>query len=297
MANRIFKLNSQFRQFEKKHKLIRNFFHKSCKPNYLSFYAAQYSLSGELLSFGAIDVSQFQLCNYFTASYTSSSRISPFAATNYFQSCSIPVEKLLTLGASPTFYDIYLKYDNTSNLLPLPVLVSGSGSNLERRFFLVDGVSSLQQDSSSSSTSSSSSLPKYIRYAKTITIRFDLSSGKVNGQVFPPVFFITYDFVSTANLQSQVEVNFRITYSMDLTQENVIVAIVIGVLTLLSFFWSMFRTWIWNKRSGKVAPDFVTLFKFFMIWCSSLGNVLFLILLALSLYWLIIYKVRFLKNS
>lgn len=259
----------------------------------MSFYAAQYSLNGKLTNYGAIDVAQFQLCNYFAASYTSSSRISPFSATNFYQSCSIQVQTLLALGATPSFYDIYLKYDNTTDLLALPVVVSGSGTNLERRFFLVDAVSALQSQQQQSSTGAGEGvvLPKYVRYAKSITIRIDLASGKVNGQIYPPVFYITYDYISTANLQSSVQVEFRILYSMELSQENVIVAITIGVLTLLSFFWSIFRTWIWNKRSGKVAPDFVTLFKFFMIWCSALGNVLFLIMLALSLYWLIIYKV------
>lgn len=192
---------------------------------------------------------------------------------------------MLTLGADPTFFDIYLKYDNSSNLLPLPVLVSGSGANLERRFFLVDSVSALQ-----SSSATGANVPKYIRYAKSINIQFELSSGKVNGQIYPPVFYITYGYASTANLQASVDVSFKISYTMNIAQEEVIVSIIIGVMTLLSFFWSIFRTWIWNKRSGKVAPDFVTLFKFFMFWCSALGNVLFIIMLALSLYWLIVYK-------
>lgn len=217
----------------------------------------------------------------------STSRMSVFSATNYYQSCSIQIQSLLNLGTDPTFFDVYLKYDNSSNVLPLPAVISGiSGAqatrNLVRRIFLVDSVTGVQ---------TSGSDPKYIRYAKSINIQVELASGQVNGQIYPPVFFITYDYATTSNLQANVDVVFQISYVMNYTQEEIIVAIITGVFGILSFFWAIFRTWIWNKRSGKLAPDLVTLFKFFMYWCSALGDVLFLIMLSLSLYWLIIYKV------
>lgn len=235
------------------------------------------------------------MCNYISSSFTLPSQINPFSATNFYQSCSIQVQTLLELGASPTFYDMYLKYDSTSTLLPLPAQISVSGGtqttqNLDRRFFLVDAVSALQ-------STTANAQPKYIRYAKTVKILVELSSGnseasgQVNGQIYPPVFFVTYDYVSTSNLQSTVTVNFEVVYSMSLTSEQVVVSIISGVLVLLSFFWAIFRTWIWNKRAGKLAPDLVTLFKFFMFWFSALANVLFLVMVAVSLYWLIVYKV------
>lgn len=200
------------------------------------------------------------------------------------------------MGANPVFFDVYLKYDNSSNLLPLPAQISvapggtQANRNLQRRFFLVDAVSAAQQQQSGRQQQQQTA-SKYIRYAKSITIQVDLSGGQVNGQIYPPVFYVTYDFVSTSNMQSRVEVQFQISYTSQLSQEMVIVGIVTGVFVLLSFFWAIFRTWIWNKRSGKLAPDLVTLFKFVMFWFSALSNVLFLIMVALSLYWLIIFKV------
>lgn len=259
-----------------------------CKSNVLGFYAARYTLNGTFIDFGPIDISQLQLCNFLTSSLSTVSQVSPFSATNYYQSCSIQVQSLINLGQSPIFYDLYLKYDNTANLLPIPLQVSIGTTQtisgaLERRFFLVDAVSGIP---------ASSKTPKYVRYLKSIVLQFELSGGQTNGQIYPPVFLLTYDYTSTDSLQKTVDINFQIKYIMDLTQEQVIIGIIVGVLLLLSFFWAIFRTWIWNKRSGKLSPDLITLFKFFMFLISAIGNVLFLVLIGLALYWLIFYKVR-----
>lgn len=68
------------------------------------------------------------------------------------------------------------------------------------------------------------------------------------------------------------------------------VYISLGVLGLLAFFWTCVRLWNWNRRSGRYACDLITLFKFLLYLCNSIANSIFIIIVAATLYWLIIYR-------
>lgn len=277
-----------------------------CKSSVLSFYAAKYNLQGDLLSFGPVDISEFQLCNFLTTSFALASDVSPFAATNYQQKCSITVGSLLKYGETPVFYDLYLKYSNSSKLFPVPVDtinysengntvntgLPSSNDRLQRRFFLAESVTSL--------VSSSSQVPKYVRYAKSITIRFELAVGQTDGRIYPPLVIINYDYVAADKTEKTVDVSFAISYVMNLDTQTIVVWAVIGALSGLGFFWAIFRTWIWNRRSGKMAPDLVTVIKFFLFLINALSNIFFAVLVVFSIFWLIFYKVQslnFLKIS
>lgn len=125
-------------------------FDNKCVSSTLSFVAAEYSLNGKLNSFGAVDISKFQLCNFLSTSFAQASQVSPFSATNYQQTCTISAASLLTYSSNPLFYDLYLKYSNSS-LFPVPVkvlnyldpttssslnrLTDETSSVLHRRFF------------------------------------------------------------------------------------------------------------------------------------------------------------------
>ena len=111
-------------------------FNNKCSSSYLSFYAAQYRLNGSLIKYDAIDISKFQLCNFLSTSYSEASRLNPFSATNYQQSCSVPAGTLLEIGQNPIFYDVYLKYSPSSNLYPLPVAVIGNYIVLKLHFLI-----------------------------------------------------------------------------------------------------------------------------------------------------------------
>ena len=280
-------LNAQF--------LNLNLNNNKCNPTGLSFYAARYALNGSLLSADSFDMSKLELCKFLTLS--DNLKVSPFSLTNYNSTCKIAVSDLLNYGANPVFYDIYLKYNNNTSLFPIPVEtlnyidpVTGAQVNLngddttaklQRRLFLVDAVSS---------KTSSSNVPKYVRYAKSISINFNLIAGQTSGNIYPPLIVINYDYATTADLTQSVDVNFQINYTMDLSTQTQAVWISLGILSFLAFLWTIIRIWIWSRRSGKIAVDIITLFKFVMYLSGSLAYVFCIVTIGVAFYWLVFYK-------
>jgi meckelin len=277
-----------------------------CRPRNIDFVAAEYSVSGQLLSYDTFNIGKLQLCNLLSLSSSSSSAststvsISPFSRTNFFHSCRVSVEALLEHGrAGPVFYDLYLKYDTRGeSVFPLPVMTLNyrdPSTNIEvnrmndgrlpmqiqRRLFLVDALSAKPEPAA---------IPRYVRYAKSIVVRFELIRDQTEGRILPPLVLVDYDFVSTSDVRREVEINFKIEYRMNLFAQNLAVWVTVGVLVLFTFFWSCVRTWVWNRRSGKLTVDVVTLFKFFMFFASGASNAFFLMSVGLSIYWLIFYK-------
>ena len=170
------------------------------------------------------------------------------------------------------------KFSTSSNTNSVP-----DSSGLQRRLFLVDAVSGI---------ASQGAVPKYIRYAQSITIYFELFSNQAQGQIYPPLFKVNYGFVSTADLQAKVSVSYSIQYYMSLDVMTLVIWIVVGVCFLAAFVIAIIRTWIWNRRAGRFTFDLTTLFKFFMYLINYAANILFLVLVGVSLYWLIFFKAQ-----
>ena len=271
-----------------------NFAPNKCQPTGLAFYAAAYALNGTLLSYGQFNVTNMQLCNLLSSNYA---QASPFSGSYFAQSCSISANALLNFQSSPVFYDFYLQYGNSTTLFPVPVETinyidpssnSQVNSNsdttnhkLQRRIFLVDDVSAIVQNGA---------LPKYIRYAQSITIKFNLVNGKLDGTIYPPLISINYNYISTSDLTQTATVSFQIIYSMSLEAQIQAIWISVGVIGFVAFVWSIFRTWIWSRRSGKLAVDVVTLFKFLMYLINGMANVFYIVMVGVAIYWLIFYK-------
>ena len=71
------------------------------------------------------------------------------------------------------------------------------------------------------------------------------------------------------------------------------VAIAVGVLSALAIVYSGFQAWVWNRRAGKLAIDFVTFTKFVLFSCNSLANVFFVVTFGFSIWQLIFFKVSY----
>ena len=183
-----------------------------CQPQGLVFYAAVYALNGTLLSFGPFNITNIQLCNLLSSNYA---HASPFSGTYFTQSCSISANALLNFQSEPVFYDFYLQYSNSTTLFPVPVktanyidssnsqpnLNSDSNNNkMQRRIFLVDSLSAISVGSTS--------LPKYIRYAQSIILKFSLVEQRTDGAIYPPVIYINYNYIATSDLSKAVSVFF-----------------------------------------------------------------------------------------
>ena len=146
---------------------------------------------------------------------------------------------------------------------------------LNRRFFLAESISSNQ---------------KYVRYAKSITFSFTLIPNDNSGRIYPPLILVDYGFFAVTNTSAQMPVSFNIQYQMDISQQILIVLIVCGVLCLFVFIWSIIRTWVWMRRSGRLALDLINLFKLAMYMISGIGDVLWAVAIGWSIYWLIFFK-------
>lgn len=193
-----------------------------------------------------------------------------------------------------------------SGVFPIPIIIlnikdtnnneinrntNKNDANVVRRFFLVDSVSGKQKDATNENQNCLDQKPKQIRYAKSIQLRYDLlPDASQSGTIFPPTFFIDYDYISTEDLSKQVQVQFEIVYYMNLDSHNLAIWISLAVLCFFSFVAAIFRIWIWNRRSGKLAPDMISLFKFVMFLCGGIANSFFFVIIGVSLYWLIFFK-------
>ena len=277
--------------------LINLNFPNKCEPKGISFYSAEYALNGVLKRFGVLDTDRLQLCNILKSSLFSNSKINPFTASDYYQNCEISVKELLRFGADPIFFDIYLKYSEKSDLLPIAVKTlnyvdpvfntevnrkgAEAAQKLQRRLFLVEAVSA---------KTSANGVPKYVRYAKRIQIKFDLVPDQTDGNIFPPVITIDYGFIETSDLNAVVSVNFDVIYSMKIEGQIQGIWSTVGALSAIGFVWAFIRIWIWSRRSGKIAVDIITLLKFIMNFLGNLSHIFFGVAVGVAIYWLIFFK-------
>ena len=54
--------------------------------------------------------------------------------------------------------------------------------------------------------------------------------------------------------------------------------------------YSVFRTWVWYRRSAKVTVELVTLIRFLIFAADILSNVIFLVVFLSTFYWLITFR-------
>ena len=146
------------------------------------------------------------------------------------------------------------------------------------------------KQTASSNASCSGNSAQYVRYATSIGIYFQLVANRTDGTIYPPVVVVQYAYASTSDLSARVPITFTIQYSNNMDAQNTYIWIAVGVLAAVVLVRAFFRTWIWNRRAGKIAPDFVSLFKFFMYLCDGVGNVFFVVLLGVAIYWLAFFK-------
>ena len=80
---------------------------------------------------------------------------------------------------------------------------------------------------------------------------------------------------------------------MPLRQTVVDLSIALGVLAGVAVVMAIFQIITWNRRQGKLVVDFITILRFVFYCVGGLGNAFFAVSLGFSLWWFILYKVRF----
>lgn len=257
-------------------------YNDNCQVNgKLNYLAAEYSLRGNLIDFKEFDMSKLQICSLVSPYLNSLDNDYLFSTKSFYQTCSISIKKLLeTFNKETVFYQLYLRY-NISKIQPVSVSINNKDY---QRFFLVDTISS--------KSNANDVKPKYIRYAKSITLSYNLVENSIDGMIYPPKLLINYDFTNTDNINKTIEIEFKIQYEMDLKIQLRNFYIAIGIFGGLGFIWSILKVANWNKRAGKYAIDFLTIFKFLMFLVNSIGNLFSIVFVSTCIYWLIFYRAQ-----
>uniref|UniRef100_A0A3P8UGI6 Transmembrane protein 67 n=1 Tax=Cynoglossus semilaevis TaxID=244447 RepID=A0A3P8UGI6_CYNSE len=262
----------------------------------IKLLTAVYDVGGQFVRWEAIGRGNLQLCP--DTAVKKSAALS--FGTAYKEGCDLSVADLLENHPTPLFYDVFMDLGGGENrkLLPLPTLVynqqysgrfinQGSMKNwyLSRRMFVVDTLSGREK--------SVSLLPKVIRVATSVKIRFQLVPRTQQGQVFPPLMIITYSDLLITDVNSQtVSVTFAVEYEMDQSDARMKTDTALGVLGGLAVLYSLLKTVSWKRRIGSTLIDAGTMFKFLLFYSGDLANVFFVVTAGTGLYWLIFYKAQ-----
>uniref|UniRef100_A0A8C2WWV0 Transmembrane protein 67 n=1 Tax=Cyclopterus lumpus TaxID=8103 RepID=A0A8C2WWV0_CYCLU len=213
--------------------------------------------------------------------------------------CDLSVAELLGTHPEPLFYDVFMDLGGSENrkLLPLPTLVYNQQYNgrfinqesmknwyLSRRMFVVDTLSGREK--------SLSSLPKVIRVASSIKIRW-LVPRTQEGQIFPPLMTVVYTDVAIRDINTQtVTTTFAVEYEMDQNEARIKTDTALGVMGGVAVIYSLLKTVSWKRRIASPLIDVKTMLTFLLFYAGDLANVFFSVTVGTGLYWLIFYKAQ-----
>ncbi|XP_061920166.1 meckelin isoform X3 [Entelurus aequoreus] len=262
----------------------------------IKLLAAVYNVRGVFLRWENIGGSNLLICPE-----TAIKRLSAFSfGTSYQESCDVSVADLVHTLPEPLLYDVFMDLggEDSRKLLPLPTLVYNQQYNgrfinqesmkswyLSRRMFLVDALSGREKNTNS--------LPKVIRVANSVKIRFQLVPNTQEGQVFPPLLTVEYRDVPITDIDTQtVSMSFALEYEMDQSEARMKTDTALGVLAGLSVLLSVLKTVSWKRRIASPIVDLRTMLMFFLFYAGDLANVFLAVTVGTGLYWLILYKAQ-----
>ncbi|KAM7383519.1 hypothetical protein PAMP_003165 [Pampus punctatissimus] len=262
----------------------------------IKLIAAVYNIRGEFLRWENIGGGNLQLCPESTTKQAAAFSF----GTAYQENCDLSVTELVQTYPEPLFYDVFMDLGGGENrkLLPLPTLVYNQQYNgrfinqesmknwyLSRRMFLVDALSGREK--------SVNSLPKVIRVASSIKIRFQLVPRTQEGEVFPPLMTVAYRDVLITDIKTQtVSTTFSVEYEMDQNEARIKTDTALGVMGGVAVLYSLLKTVSWKRRIASPLIDAETMLKFLLFYAGDLANVFFAVTVGTGLYWLIFYKAQ-----
>ncbi|XP_047465822.1 meckelin isoform X2 [Mugil cephalus] len=260
----------------------------------ITLLAAVYNVRGEFLKWEEVGGSNLQICPQ-----PATTQAAAFSfGTAYQERCDLSVQELFGTYSEPLFYDVFMVLGggDTKKLLPLPTLVKNQQYNgrfinqesinnwyLSRRMFLVDTLSGREK--------TLTSMPRVIRVASSIKIRFKLVPRTQEGQVYPPLMVVTYTDVPITDVKTQtVSTSFAVEYDMDQSEAHVKTNTALGVMGGVAVLYSLLKTVSWKRRIASPLIDVETILTFVLFYAGDLANVFFVVTVGTGLYWLIFYK-------
>ena len=277
----------------------------------LQFIASRFSIDGQLVGYSELKSEELQLC----FENEKSSKSGFIFNTNFRQTCVRTTRDLWDnyKKKKNIFYELYLKNINNNEitLYPIRVLVKNLKRNdryinsyvdessedlhtvvLVKRFFLIDSITGIEKSSDESKLNYKEIRPKFIRIAKSIQIDIKLRKQDGTGSIYPPLITISYEnlYFSDYESNTEIKIDFSITYSMDDWKIQRDLSISISVLCCVAVLWAIFRTWCWAKRNGKIAFDFFTVIEFIVNTIGWLSVVFFVVNIFFAIYTFIVFK-------
>ena len=257
------------------------------KNDRLNLTAVRWSLDGRFLGLNNVSGVELQMCN---ASYADLDAALDFG-NRYRRKCRVPVKSLFNNANSPVFFDLYVPYKG-NKLYAVPILVRNLGRNaidddpddwsFVTRLFLVDNVAGMDAK------------PRQLRYLSKMEIHVELVDAHKEpnkaGQIYPPRIAVEYATVSEDEDEESVQVEFSVSYRVDMKEEKKKIEIAVGVMSVFGVLWAAIETWSWSRRSGKLAIDPLTLLKLVVVAAGCLANVFLAVIFFASLYWFIFFK-------
>lgn len=275
-------------------------FHSGKNLSKINLAAASYTLNGTFLGIFPITASKIEPCGGVSEEMESGFVF----GVQFSHECKLKVRNMWD-RSKLVFYELFLINNNEDGqqLYPIPVLnkklnrkgqfvnrdSDKSNWQLTRRFFLFDPVTGIKYDQDVDSDN----FAKVFRYANHISIRITVRDDEDSvGNIFPPLLILDYGEVTSDDYKLNAIVNsyFSISYEMSQNQTFTNISISLGIISVLSLFWTVFQTWGWAKRSGKRNIDIMTIGRLLIFACGSLANSFLLVILCASINWLVMFK-------
>lgn len=270
--------------------------------------AFRYNANGVLVGVSELDPDELQLCQESDKSAESGFTF----GTNYDKQCTMTAKELWK-GAPTTeeqliFYDLYLLSTEGKRIYPIPIQVTNLKRNdeyvnrkeaehwqLVRRMFVreaISGIAAKDAKNANSVVKKDMSSSLVVRYARSIELDINLRDMNGEGTIYPPLIIVTYDELTKEDIAkgTEVQVQFKVTYWMTQDGAQRDISVSLAVLCSCGVLWSMFRTWSWAKRAGKLALDPAMIGKFLVTTAGILANVFFIVNACAAINWFVLYK-------
>ncbi|KAK3282756.1 hypothetical protein CYMTET_9521, partial [Cymbomonas tetramitiformis] len=153
---------------------------------------------------------------------------------------------------------------------------------LVRRMFFFDAVSS---------KATAQSLPTVYRYPSTMELTFTVRTDDKN-LIYPPQLYLEYTNRLLGALETSLEARFEVTYTMDMAGFWETWTILMVMSFLAAFFVWAFRLYCYQRRRQNSNMDSDLLYKMLLEGGRVIGSAIFLLLLAVSAYWYLFYKIQ-----
>ena len=273
----------------------------------LRFVLGKYAMDGTWLGFEDL-TDQLQLCPNDPERAVSYLQF----GNSYLNECNFNLHNVID-GDETVFYDPWLV--TPSEMVPVKVRVKNlevSGSRINendetlddvftRRFFVYDNLSGREE--------STTSEPQVIRVASKITMRILLSTLTA-GRIVPPLLDIEYTERYTRLVETTVDppmteyetaeettagtpkVSFEVQYTMNTDSMMSLITTFFGVFLAIVAATTFLKMAFWTRREQSPPLDMAYLWRFIVIACGTLADIMFVYLAGISFYFYLFFKAQ-----